>query len=237
MGHRRFEVFGPDHLVVLALTLAVALALTALARRHREDRVGGALRWTLGLLMLGGVTGYVVAEARAGEVELLEFLPLHLCDAAIFVGVFALVTMRPLACELLYFWAFAGSTLAMLTPEVWYAFPDWRFVVFFLMHGLTVCAAAVLTFGFGCRPRPGAPWRAFGLTLAYAALVAGLNRVFDANFLYLRAKPVTPTLLDRFGPWPWYLVVSAAIGLLLFHVLAIPFRAPATVAGEERRLA
>jgi len=224
MGHRRFEVFGPDHLVVLALTLAVALALTALARRHREDRVGGALRWTLGLLMLGGVTGYVVAEARAGEVELLEFLPLHLCDAAIFVGVFALVTMRPLACELLYFWAFAGSTLAMLTPEVWYAFPDWRFVVFFLMHGLTVCAAAVLTFGFGCRPRPGAPWRAFAMTVGYAVLVGLVNVALDANFLYLRAKPVTPTLLDHFGPWPWYILAAGAIGLALFHLLALPFR-------------
>ena len=52
MTHRRFELFGPDHLVVLGLTLAVALALTAVARRHREDRVGRALRWTLALLML-----------------------------------------------------------------------------------------------------------------------------------------------------------------------------------------
>jgi hypothetical integral membrane protein (TIGR02206 family) len=228
VSHRRFELFGPDHLVVLALTLAAAVVLPVLARRHREDRVGLALRLTLALLMLGGVTGYVLAEALAGEVQLLEFLPLHLCDAAIFVGVFALVTRRPLACELLYFWSFAGSTLAMLTPEVWYAFPDWRFVVFFLMHGLTVSAAAVLTFGFGCRPRPGAPWRAFALTAAYAALVGLANLVLDANFLYLRGKPVTPTLLDHFGPWPWYIPVAGAIGLVLFHLLALPFRRAAS---------
>jgi hypothetical integral membrane protein (TIGR02206 family) len=227
MSQRRFELFGPDHLVVLALTLAAALALTAVARRHRADALGRALRRTLALLMLGGVTGYVVAELRLGEVRLLEFLPLHLCDAAIFLGAFALVTMRPLACELLYFWAFAGSTLAMLTPEVWYAFPDWRFVVFFLMHGLTVCAAAVLTFGFGCRPRPKAPWRAFALTVGYAVLVGLLDVALDANFLYLRAKPVTPTLLDHFGPWPWYILVAGAIGLALFHLLALPFRRPA----------
>jgi hypothetical integral membrane protein (TIGR02206 family) len=224
---RRFEIFGPDHLAVLAMTAAGAVALVAVARRHRYDAVGTALRLTLAALMLAGVLGYVGAELRLGQVRLLEFLPLHLCDAAIFLGVFALVTRHALAGELLYFWALAGSTLAMVTPEVLYAFPDWRFVVFFLMHGLTVIAAAVLTFGFGCRPRPGAPWRAFGLTLAYAAGVALLDLLLDANFLYLRAKPVTPTLLDRFGPWPWYLVVSAAIGLVLFHLLAIPFRTPA----------
>ncbi|MFN8093994.1 MAG: TIGR02206 family membrane protein [Vicinamibacteria bacterium] len=221
---RRFVIFGPDHRAVLALTPVAAFVLVALARRHRDDRTGTAVRVTLAALMLAGVLGYVGAELRLGQVALVEFLPLHLCDAAIFVGVFALVTRKALACELLYFWALAGSTLAMVTPEVIWAFPDWRFVVFFLMHGLTVIAAAVLTFGFGCRPRPGAAWRAFGLTLGYAVLVAGLNRLLDANFLYLRAKPVTPTLLDRFGPWPWYLVVSAAIGLALFHVLALPFR-------------
>jgi hypothetical integral membrane protein (TIGR02206 family) len=225
---RRFEPFGPDHLVVIALTIALALVLAGIARRHRDDRVGLALRVALALLMLGGVSGYVIAELRLGEVQLLEFLPLHLCDAAIFVGVFALLTRRPLACELLYFWTFAGSTLAVLTPEVWYAFPDWRFVVFFLMHGLTIAAAAVLVFGFGCRPRPGAPWRAFALTAAYAAAVAIVNVAVDANFLYLRAKPVTPTLLDHFGPWPWYIPVAAGIGLVLFHVLALPFRRAAS---------
>jgi len=225
---RRFEAFGPDHLAVLALTAVGAVALVAFARRHRADRTGAALRLALAALMLAGVLGYVGAELRLGQVALVEFLPLHLCDAAIFVGVFALVTRHPVACELLYFWAFAGSTLAMVTPEVIWAFPDWRFVVFFLMHGLTVIAAAALTFGFGCRPRRGAAWRVSGLTIAYAAFVAVLNLLLDANFLYLRAKPVTPTLLDRFGPWPWYVFVSAAIGLALFQVLALPFRASGT---------
>lgn len=223
-GPRRFELFGADHLVVLGLTLAVGFALVALARRYGEGRVGLALRAGVALALLAGVAFYVVAELRQGEVHLLALLPLHLCDAAIFVAVFALVTRRPLACELVYFWAFSGSTLAMLTPEVWYAFPDWRFVVFFSMHALTVVAAAVLVFGLGCRPRPGAAWRAFGLTALYAGFVAAVDVAFDANFLYLRAKPATPTLLDHFGPWPWYLVVAGIVGLALFHLLALPFR-------------
>jgi len=221
---RRFVLFGGDHLTALILIAAAAVVFSVVARRHREDRGGSWLRGTLAVLMLAGVVSYVVGETLTGEVHPLEFLPLHLCDAAIFLGAFALVTRRPLACELLYFWAFGAGSLALLTPEVWYGFPDWRFMVFFLMHGLTVVAAAVLTFGFGCRPRPGAAWRAFGWTAAYAALVAVINLVLDANFLYLRAKPVTPTLLEHLGPWPWYIAVSGAIGLALFHLIALPFR-------------
>jgi hypothetical integral membrane protein (TIGR02206 family) len=230
----RFALFGAQHLAVLALTAAAAAALAAFARRHRDDGAGRALRVALAALMLAGVAGYLVAEARAGEVQLAELLPLHLCDAAIFVGVYALLTRRPLACELLYFWALAGSTLAMVTPEVWYALPEWRTAVFFLMHGLTVTAAVVLTFGYGCRPRPGAAWRAFTLTVAYAALVGASSVALDANFLYLRGKPATPTLLDHFGPWPWYIVVAAGIGLALFLLLELPFRVRGRPAAPAR---
>lgn len=235
MEPRRFDLFGRQHLAVLALTAVAAGALAILARRHAQDAAGRALRIALAALMLAGVAAYLAAEARAGEIEPLELLPLHLCDAAIFLGVFALLTRRPWACELLYFWALAGSTLAMVTPEVWYALPDWRTSVFFLMHGLTVTAAVVLTFGFGCRPRPGAAWRAFALTLAYAALVGAMNVALDANFLYLRARPATRTILDAFGPWPWYIVVAAAVGLALFLLLELPFRRARSRAATRAR--
>jgi hypothetical integral membrane protein (TIGR02206 family) len=234
---RRFVLFGGDHLAALALTALASIVLAAVARRHRERPIGSWLRGTLAVLMLAGVASYVAAETVKGQVHPLEFLPLHLCDAAIFLGVFALLTRRPLACELLYFWAFGAGSLALLTPEVWYGFPDWRFVIFFLMHGLTIVAAAVLTFGFGCRPGPGAAWRAFGWTAAYAALVAVLNLALGANFLYLRAKPVTATLLDHFGPWPVYIFVSALIGLALFHLLGWPFRGAEGKRARPERLA
>ena len=71
-----------------------------------------------------------------------------------------------------YFWAGGGTALAMLAPDVEVGFPDPAFLSFFALHGLVVASAAVLVFGFGCRPRPGAPRRAFLLTNAYAAVVA-----------------------------------------------------------------
>jgi hypothetical integral membrane protein (TIGR02206 family) len=126
--------------------------------------------------------------------------------------------------ELLYFWAGAGALVAMVTPDVPRGFPDPYFLLFFGLHGAVVAAAALVTLGYGIRPRPGAAWRVFALTLAYAAVVAVVNLILDANFLFLRWKPANPTLLDRLGPWPWYLVWSALLGLLLFHLLEWPFR-------------
>lgn len=167
----------------------------------------------------------MIAEWRLGILSAWDFLPLHLCDFAIFVAAFALLTRRPGAVELVWFWALTGTLLAVLTPAVSGRFPDWRWLLYFAMHGGVITAAVVLVLGCGIQPRPGAAWRAFGWTVAYAAVVGFVDLMTGANFLWLRAKPEQPTILDWLGPWPVYLIAAGAIGLAGFHLLALPFRA------------
>jgi hypothetical integral membrane protein (TIGR02206 family) len=113
----------------------------------------------------------------------------------------------------------------MLTPDLPYGFPSPDFLVFFGLHGLAVASAAVAVFGLALVPSPGAWWRAFLLTLVYAACVALANLALGTNFMYLRARPSQPTLLDHFGPWPAYLFGAGALALLLFRVLDLPLAA------------
>jgi hypothetical integral membrane protein (TIGR02206 family) len=131
---------------------------------------------------------------------------------------------RRSAVEILYFWALAGSGLAMLTPDLPWGFPRWEFVVFFGLHGMVLVAAVVLVFGLGLRPQRGAPGRAFLATLVLAAMAGVTNVLLGTNFMFLRQKPPTPTLLDHMGPWPVYIAVGALVALVLFHLLALPFR-------------
>ena len=62
------------------------------------------------------------------------------------------------------------------------------------------------------------------LTNAYATVAAAVDLAFRTNYLYLRAKPTAPTILDWFGPWPAYLVAAEALALGLFWLLDRPFR-------------
>lgn len=224
MSAAPFVLFGAGHLVALAATAAVAAGLSQLVRRR--PGAGDAVRYGLAAVLLAGVAAFLVAEWRRGTLTPWDFLPLHLCDFLIFVAAFALATRRPFACELLFFWACAGALLAMVTPDVAYGFPDRGFVIFFGFHGAVLTAAVLLTFGLGIRPAPGAPWRVFLLTNAYAAVAGLVNLALGTNFLYLRHKPAARTLLDGLGPWPYYLMAADALALGLFMLLGLPFCAP-----------
>jgi hypothetical integral membrane protein (TIGR02206 family) len=210
------------HAAAIGLTAAASVGLAMLVRARPSG--GPAVRVGLAAFLLAGAIGYVIAEWRLGILSAWDFLPLHLCDFAIFVAALALFTRRPAVVELLWFWALTGTLLALLTPAVGGSFPEWRWLLYFAMHGGVIAAAAVLVVGCGVRPRRGAAWRAFGWTVVYAGIVALVDLFTGANFLWLRAKPAQATILDWLGPWPVYLLAAGAIGLAGFHLLALPFR-------------
>jgi hypothetical integral membrane protein (TIGR02206 family) len=212
-----------DHAAALVVT-ALAVAGLPLLVRRLDERRERMVRIGLAALLLASVLAYLVAETRAGRLSVWDFLPLHLCDLAIFVAAGALLTLNPLAYEVLWYWALAGTTLAIVTPDVAGGFPDWRWVAYFGLHGLVVVSAMTLTFGCGMRPRRGSSRRVFLMTVAYAALVGAVNLLTGSNFLYLSRKPAEPTLLDWLGPWPVYVGMTAMIALGLFSLLELPFR-------------
>jgi hypothetical integral membrane protein (TIGR02206 family) len=151
-------------------------------------------------------------------------LPLQLCDVAIFIAAAALWTRRQLLVEITYFWGMAGTIQALLTPDLPQHFPSYPYFQYYIAHGGVVSAALLLVVGMRRHPRPWAVARVLALTVAYAALVGAVDALTGANYLYLRAKPPAPTLLDLLGPWPLYIVAATGMGVILFAILDAPFR-------------
>ena len=139
------------------------------------------------------------------------------------MAVWALATHQQTACEILYFWGLTGTLIAMLTPDLDHGFPDPHCISFFALHGGVAASAAVMTFGVGVRPRPRANLRVFWMTNLYAAAIAVIGLLANENYLYLRAKPSQPSILDWMGPWPWYILAADALAFVLFWALMVPF--------------
>jgi hypothetical integral membrane protein (TIGR02206 family) len=182
------------------------------------------VRWELAAGILALLAFELQVAAREGWLGWKTVLPLELCDAALVLAVVTLLRPRRAPAEIVYFWAGSGTLLAMLTPELPWGFPRWEFVVFFGLHGLVLVAALVLVFGLDLRPGPGAPWRMLAVTASWAALASVVNLLLGTNFMYLRHKPTVATPLDWMGPWPIYIGVCGVVALVLFHLLALPFR-------------
>jgi hypothetical integral membrane protein (TIGR02206 family) len=221
---RPFHFFGPSHVAALAVTALLSAALASLVRRDPHGARARNLERALAALLLAALAVYIPLELATGSATVWNFLPLHLCDMTIFVAIYALFTRHRLASEVLYFWAFAGATLAILTPDLATDIPGRDYFFYFGLHAGVIAAAASLTLGAGLRPRRGAPVRVWLVTNAYAAVVALIDVASGQNYMYLAAPPEQPSLLDWFGPWPVYILVCEAFALALFALLYVPVR-------------
>ena len=209
-----------EHLAALAVIAVVAAGLVVLARR----RPGAWLHVFAAVLVVDELSWWVwLLAGKQPGASLEQSLPLQLCDVAIFVAALALWTRNRLLVEWTYFWALAGTIQALLTPDLPAHFPNFPYFQYYIAHGGVVTAALILVVGLRLGPRPWAVVRVFTISVAYAVAVALLDFALDANYMYLRAKPPSPTLLDGFGPWPFYIVVAAALAAVFFTVLDAPF--------------
>jgi len=215
------RMFGPAHLAILCTVPALA-ALVALA--HRNQLPGSKfIRFFLAVLMAAVSISQYGYLAATGAQMFPSHVPLELCDASIWLIIACLLTLKPAIFDIAYYWALAGATQSLFTPNLVNPTP-FLSVWFFLDHSLIVCATLYLIWSGHARPRPGSVIRSFVAANIYAVLVGTFDSIFKTNYMFLRSKPPTPSLLDFLGPWPWYILVGEFIALGLFLMLYLPFR-------------
>jgi hypothetical integral membrane protein (TIGR02206 family) len=210
------------------VAVAVGAALCAIAcvvARRAPGRPARAVGYSISAVLAVDAVTFVLRPVVEGGWTARSSLPLNLCDVALVIA--AVVCSYPrwqLGVELTYFWGLAGTLQGVLTPDLTVGFPDVRFFQFVAGHVGIVTAALYLTVGLRRAPRPGSVLRVFAITAAYTGAVGIFDWLADANYMYLARVPGRTSLLSVLGPWPWYIAGAAGVAIVLFAVLAAPFR-------------
>lgn len=216
------HLFSPVHLLILVAIPLIAWTLARVGRRSSD--AASRVRYGLaGFLTVNELIWYVY-QLRTEGFRFPGGLPLELCNVTLWVTVIAACGLNQWAFEIVYYAGLAGSGMALLTPDLW--MPLWTYptLYFFLAHGMAVATVLTLVWGKLAAPHPGSVWRVLAIVNAYAAAIGIFDAIFKTNYMYLRQKPASASLLNYFGPWPFYLAGGELTALVLFWVLWLPFR-------------
>jgi len=216
------HLFGPVHLVILGAIPLLAAFLAAVQRRlpHRSRE----LRYGLAILLFLSSAMYYGYLALHGQLTFPDHLPLELCDVSLCLVIIALLTLKPAVFDLAYYWGLAGASMSLLTPNLPASSPAFLSVQFFLDHGLIVTSILYLVLSKQALPRPGSVGRAMLAVNIFAAIDGTFDFIFKTDYMFLRAKPQTVSLLTFLGPWPWYIMAAEGVAFVLFLLLYLPVR-------------
>jgi len=217
-----FTLFGIAHILILVAVALAASFFSLWARRN--PGVTMPLRVTLATFLLVNEISWYSYNVAEGWVQFPFGLPLDLCDIVVWLTLLAAYTKKPGILELAYYWGPAGSSLAILTPDLGAPMNTYPVVHFFLAHGGVVVINVFLVWGMTVRPRQGSVWRALFWLNVYAIVIGAFDAVFHANYFYLCDKPGSVSLLTYMGPWPFYILTGEVLAVTIFWLLSLPFR-------------
>jgi hypothetical integral membrane protein (TIGR02206 family) len=123
---------------------------------------------------------------------------------------------------LLYFIGIIPPILSMVTPDIVYQFPHYRFLKYFIHHSAIPITVLYFILFEGYRVPKKAVLSSF-LTLNIIAVpVFFLNKMLDTNFFFLANPSETKTLLWFFGSGVKYYVNLEIVGIIVFIITYLP---------------
>jgi hypothetical integral membrane protein (TIGR02206 family) len=126
--------------------------------------------------------------------------------------------------EVAYFWGVGGTLQAVLTPNLSFGFPDWRFISFFTSHSTIIVGVVFLMLTRGYRPYPMSIVRVWLWSEFYFVVTLVIDKLTGVNYGFLLHKPEAFSILSFLSDsWPLYLLQLHAVALLFFLGLYAPF--------------
>lgn len=217
-----FEPFSLQHFFTLAI-LAVLTIIAILIGKRVDHKMKMWIGYSIASAAFVVMLLDLLLRIYTHTLDVLIDLPLFLCDIVALILPLVILRENRKWLGILYFWAVAGTMQALLTPDLKSGFPTFEFFRYFIMHGGIVSAViycvVVMKINITWRDL----WNAVLYVQVYLVGVHIINLFLRSNYSYTMAKPQGKTILDLLGDWPWYILFSEVVMIVLFVLLLLPF--------------
>jgi len=219
-----FQAYGAAHLTVIFLTIALPFVLAMIVRRSKSKRAEKAIVISLSVLLILNYAVYMLLVRNFGAVSWKQTLPLQLCDWGMVVVIVAILSGNQRWFEVAYFWGLGGTLQAILTPNLRFGFPDFRFFSFFVSHSGIIVGVILLMLVHRYRPYPVSILRVFAWSEVYFVITMIADAYTGYNYGFLLHKPEAFSILSFLSDSrPLYLLELQGVALLFFLGLYAPF--------------
>ena len=219
-----FQPYGMPHLTVIFLTIVLPFALAELVGGTKSKWIEKAIIAALSAVLILNYVAYLVFIRSQGVANWWQMLPMQMCDWGMVVVIVAMWTGNQRWFEVAYFWGIGGTLQAVLTPNLRYGFPDWRFISFFTSHSGIIVGVVFLMLTRRYRPYPMSVVRVWLWTEFYFVVTLVTDAFTGFNYGFLLHKPEAFSILSFLSDSrPLYLLQMHGVALLFFLVLYAPF--------------
>ena len=217
-----FHSFSVQHFGMLAVLLIITLTAIRVGQKS-SDKTKHWVGFSIALMAFTVMWLDLLYRILMGVLRIQDDLPLFLCDVVACLIPLFIYTHNRRWMGILYFWSIAGTLQALLTPELKEGFPSPEYFRYFIMHGGIVSAVIYYVVVWKTKIN----WRDCLNAILYAQIYLITVHLFNlsvgTNYSYTLHKPEGTTVLDLMGPWPWYLVLSEVLMVILFLLLMLPY--------------
>lgn len=221
-----FIAFSSSHLAALFIYFAgIIIFLIFFRKIIGSTQAYSIIRWSLFSLLILSEVSYQTYTALNGIWSLADHIFLHLCGIAGITGAIALFTHNKMLIQITFFIGLVPAFLALLTPELPYDFPHYRYMKFFIHHTVISWTSIFLVVSNGITMTFKSFLNTYGLLLIYAAIIGFLvNPLLGSNYLYLSHTPEASTPLDLLGNGIWYYVNLCILAFAVFFIQFLVYR-------------
>ena len=225
-----FKIFTAAHILPIVIMALIIYMIYRYKDELRDTKLDHYIRYTMAFVLIISEMSYywrLVGNPSLGP-NPVEHLPIAVCGwVAIFCS-YIVIGKNQTLFDIVYFWLFAGSVFALLTPTViTYTGPTrFRYYQFWIEHTATFIAVFYMIFVHKMRPTIKSMIKSYVALAILCVIAYNANQLIGsgANYLFMARPEAAPSILDILPPnFVLRLVIMATAITALFGVSYLPW--------------